>query len=161
MRCASRQAGPRFGAHILECSITQISKHGVRLPVVLLRVDVGILAHVGIGTKQVLVSVIVKIVNARTPAAHLDTAKANARHVSISAKEAIPLVAKEREGLTPKGSHEQARFSVIVPVAKVDTHAGYRYPVFGVGHEGLDADLVESMASPIPEQEIPVVVVID
>src|SRR5882762_4475685 len=161
MRRANLHAGPRFCAHVLESSILQIAEHSVRLPVVLLRIDVGIFTDVGIGAEQVLVAVVIEVVNARTPATHLDALKTNACCISISAEEAVTLVTEQREGLTPKSSHKQARVTVVVPVAKVDARAASPHSIFRVRHEGLDTDLVESVARTILEQEIPFVVVSD
>src|SRR4029077_5204127 len=127
----------------------------------LLRINVGILADVGIGAEQVFVSVVIKVVDARAPTAQLDTAKTDARSIRISAEESVALIAEEREGLAPKRGHEQAWLAVIVPVTKVDAHAGHRHAIFRIRDEGLDPDLVESVAGAIPEEKIPVVVVRD
>ena len=99
MRCGNQHSGSCLRADVLERSIVQIAKHGVGLPVVLLWIDVGILADVRIGAEKILVSVIVKIVDSRAPATHLEAAKTNACHVSIGAEEAVAFVAEHRKRL--------------------------------------------------------------
>ena len=158
---ANLDAGACLVSYIAESPLAQISKNGVRLSVMLLGIDIGVFTDMGIGAEQILVPIVVKVLNTGAPAAHLEAAKTDARGIGVSAEEAIALIAIERKRLSSEGGHEQTRPAVIHPVPKVHAHAGHRHAIFRVGDEGFDANLVESVARAIFEQEIPVVVVGD
>src|SRR5216684_4528549 len=63
---------PRWSTQFCERSILQIPEYRVRLTIVLLRIQVGVLTHVRIGTEQIFVAVIIEIVGTGAPSAHLE-----------------------------------------------------------------------------------------
>src|SRR5689334_20634184 len=86
MRGSKLQCDSGFVANVLKCAIVHVAENGVGLAIVLLPINIGILAYVGICREQVLVAVVVKVLNADTPAAHLETAKPDTRLVAIIAE---------------------------------------------------------------------------
>src|SRR5277367_4379348 len=80
------------GAYIGEGAIAEVSEDGIRLPVVLQRIDIGILADVGVGAKQVFVAVVVEVKNSPAPPAHAEAGKAYSRRVGLDAEQSIAVV---------------------------------------------------------------------
>src|ERR1700682_5266516 len=60
-----------FRAFINECSILDILEHGICLLVVLLRVVIGVLTNVRVGGEKILKTIVIEVIDAIAPTAHL------------------------------------------------------------------------------------------
>src|SRR5487761_1149827 len=123
MSGGKRHSGASLSAHVLKSPILAILEDRIRLPVLLTRIQIGILAHMRIGAEQIFVSVIVEVVNAVAPAAHLEGRESHFCLVGVRVEESISFVQIERKHLTAEVSHEKVRLAVVVPVAEISTHA--------------------------------------
>lgn len=153
------RAGAR--AKILKFAGLEVAEHGVRLPIVLPRVDFRIFADVRIGAEEIFVPIVVKIEDPRAPAAHLKTGKADTGRVGLLAEETLALVAEEGKGFASEGGEENAGPARVGPVPEIDTHTRNRNAVARVRHFGFNADLLEAPTPQIFEKKVPFVVVGD
>ena len=111
--------------------------------------------------EQVLVTIVVEILNACTPAAHFEAAESDARLVTVIAKKSIAFISEHRVGLTAKGGDDKAGLAIIVPIAKIHAHAGNGQSAVGVRDEGLDTHLMECFATAVAKKKISVIVIGD
>ena len=148
-------------AHVLKSAVVHVPKNSVRLPVMLLTIQISILTHVRVRREQVLVTIVVEILNSGSPAAHFKAAKSDTCLVTFVAEKTVAFVAEERIGFAAKCGDDQAGFAIIVPVAKIHAHAGDGQSAVGVCDERLDPHLIECLSSAVFEKKISVVVVGD
>src|SRR5713101_9214571 len=71
MCCAQTEAGARVCTYVLKGIVFHVLEDGVGLQIMLLRINIGIFTDMGVGAEEVFVTVIVKVHDASSPAAHL------------------------------------------------------------------------------------------
>src|ERR1700722_16540024 len=133
MRSRQRNPGSRFGAQIFEgeSARTLVAKDGVGKSVRSVLHLHGIIENCSIGSEQVLVSVVIEIKSAGSPARQAAGEGSQLRLHGNIFKLAAAYTFVERKSVAKHRRVEDIRLAVVIEIAEIGAHSSHRLTAVG------------------------------
>src|SRR5690349_22514253 len=139
--------------------LAQITKNGVRLGVCAIGELSYVVENIAAGHEEILQAIIVEIGDSIGPSGHLQGGPRKTAAARDINKDVVAAIAKKGKRLQLRSRVPDVRQTVIVQVAKLCSHSGNGFAIFGISYADVHGDLFESFAFKIMKESVRHVVV--